>query len=80
MLALNRSQFSGWIIAKELGAIPNNQTSAPQNAQAPEEVHAAKPSAPWQREPIIDLPACYSLTPSHCGSSLGCSGTNSDWR
>lgn len=55
MLALNRSRFSGWMIAKELGAIPNDQTSASQNAQTPEEVQAAKPSAPWQREPMIDF-------------------------
>ena len=44
MFALNRSHFSGWIIANQLGAIRQDKMSAMPDSQAPVEAEAGQSS------------------------------------
>lgn len=77
MFALNRSQFSGWIIADRLGAIRQGKTPVAQDAQTPAAAEAAGQPAFGTRPDYRLLQSAPRIL-SRSGPFLGCSGGNSE--
>jgi hypothetical protein len=70
MFTFNRSQFSGWIIAKQFGAVPYGHAPVPQTRQAAAETETANPSQAALGMSILERLA-HAIGDASVGATLG---------